>query len=98
MEQIKPGAGKDTKHAEEDIEEGTMPAETPPKKMSSVLRWRRPSNATKPKAIDDSEEKLTAQRASYEKRFERGKFIEDISSSGSMDQDRSRTLKKIPRG
>jgi hypothetical protein len=81
-----------------DVEEGTMPgslveAPATSKGIGSVLRWR-PSNATKGKANDESKEKLTAAPLADEKRPERGKFIEDVSSSGLGEQNKGGTLKK----
>jgi len=94
IEQIKPGAGKDTKQGAGavDVEEGTMPngfVEMATKKGNSILRWR-PSNPVKGKANanddeDDKEkEKLTAPPVWMHS--ERGKFFEDVSSSGLDEQ------------
>jgi hypothetical protein len=92
LEQIKPGAGKDTKSV--DVKEGTIPGglpEAPPKKMSSVLRWRPSSRG---KANDDSKEKLSTSPIAKGTQGERSKFVEDVSSSEPLDQGNSGTLKK----
>jgi hypothetical protein len=93
IEQIKPGAGKDTKQGvgAVDVEEGTMSGglpEPPAKKGNSVLRWR--PSSSKGKAKEESKEKLTASP-------DRGKFIEDVSSSEHWDQPKGGTLKKQPK-
>jgi hypothetical protein len=93
IEQVRPGAGKDTKLAI-DVEEGTMPgglSEAPVKKGNSVLRWRPSSSKGKDK--DDSKEKGKLPVSPVSSRSERGKFIEDVSSSGFEEPAKSGTLR-----
>jgi hypothetical protein len=63
-------------------------AETPTKKNSVLTSWR-PSNITKGKTKDDEKEKLVVSPVAVQTQGERGKFIEDISSSeGPREQNK----------
>ena len=63
-------------------------AETPTKKNSVLTSWR-PSNITKGKTKDDEKEKLVVPPVAVQTQGERGKFIEDISSSeGPREQNK----------
>jgi hypothetical protein len=102
LEQVKPGAGADTKSRSggesTDVAEGTMPqsslaAADIPSKKNSVLRWR-PSNGNKGKGKEEVREKEKESLVMEERPSDRGKFVEDVSSSGGGSHSRNGTLRK----
>jgi hypothetical protein len=97
MEQVKPGAGAATRSGDgvepSDIIDGTMPqsAESPSKK-NGVLRWR-PSSGNKGKGKEKEEVKEKEKEWHTEERpSDRGKFVEDVSSSGGGGESHSKSV------
>lgn len=85
---MKPGAGADHKGGGEpvDVVEGTMPqsilaAPESSSKKNSLLRWRS-SNGSKGKAKEEVKEKEKDTPMVEERQSDRGRFVEDVSSSG----------------
>jgi hypothetical protein len=89
LEQVKPGAGSGTKTGQAaDVVEDTIPqsilgAPETSNRKSSVLRWR-PSSGGKGKAKEEEKEKEKEKESPMveERQTDRGRFVEDVSSSG----------------